>query len=97
MAQTQKYQQIHFDETTDEPWPRLPAPVEHYNITPTRVDDGLALVDILNDPNIANWLAAIPQAYTLSDAEVNSVHYGGRRKVAERTEEPGIKYVRVGY
>ena len=64
-----QHEQVHFDQTTGEPYLRLPAPLEDYIITPTRVDDAPALVEILNGPDVAKWLAAIPKPYTLADGE----------------------------
>ena len=69
MSQTSQHEQVHFDQTTGEPYLRLPAPLEDYIITPTRVDDAPALVEILNGPDVAKWLAAIPKPYTLADGE----------------------------
>ncbi|KAK7690816.1 hypothetical protein QCA50_005916 [Cerrena zonata] len=68
MTQNDQHQ-LHFDEITGEPYLRLPNPLENYIITPTRIDDAPAIVNILNGPGVAKWLAAIPKPYTLSDGE----------------------------
>lgn len=68
MSQADQHQ-LYFDGTTGEPYLRLPNPLENYIITPTRIDDAPAIFEILNGPDVAKWLAAIPKPYTLSDGE----------------------------
>ncbi|KAF7314954.1 N-acetyltransferase domain-containing protein [Mycena indigotica] len=73
--------------TSGELFLRLPAPHDNLILTPPRPDDALALVGIINDPEVYPWLGRPAEEYTLSDAKALVEEYtASSNEVIEKLE-----------
>src|ERR1700761_5386068 len=57
-----------WDPNTDEPFLRLPKPLENIIITPPRLSDADVIIVYLNDPRVYMTLEGAPYPYTEEDA-----------------------------
>lgn len=57
------------NEETNEPYLRLPPPHSNIIITPPRLRDAEAIVEILNDRRVFYWLQSTPYPYNLEHAK----------------------------
>lgn len=62
-------QPLHVNPATNEPYLRLPSPLDKIIITPPRLTDAHRLVEIFSDPRVYTQLEAPPFPYRLSDAD----------------------------
>lgn len=63
MAPTTPLFPLHLNETTGEPYLRLPSPHENIIITPPRMEDAAAVLHQMNDFNVYRWLQGPPHPY----------------------------------
>ncbi|KAJ7782405.1 acyl-CoA N-acyltransferase [Mycena maculata] len=64
-----QFSPLEINPQTGEPFLRLPTPHDNIILTPPRTSDAVAIVDIMNDPDVYPWLGRPKMPYLFEDAQ----------------------------